>query len=164
MRPSGFMQNFLPPHPLGLRLQLDGEIRTTAGDVRVGWIDARDIAATAAALLMSDPDRTALERRDHLLTGAEALSYREAAAIITARTGRPIRVVETDQRQQAADLRALGVPAEFADMLARAAAEMGEGRHAEISTAVRELTGRSPRTFSAFVDEHAAEWTVGDDR
>jgi hypothetical protein len=53
-RASGFMQNFLSTHPLGERIRRDGEIRTAAGDGRVGWIDARNIAATAAAALISD--------------------------------------------------------------------------------------------------------------
>ena len=126
----------------------------------MGWIDARDIAGVAAALLTSDLASLAPTERDYLLTGPRALSYRETASIIAAKTGRPIQVIETDELQQAAGLRALGVPAEFAEMLARADAEMGVGRHDDISTAVEQLTGRSPRAFADFVDDHAAEWRV----
>lgn len=49
LRASGFMQNFLAPHPMGERILRHGDIRTASGDGRVGWIDARDIAAAAAA-------------------------------------------------------------------------------------------------------------------
>lgn len=84
LRPSGFMQNFLRPHPLGLSIQRSGEIRTAAGDHRVGWIDTRDIAATAAALLLSEHDLSPTHQRDYLLTGPQALSYPEMASIITA--------------------------------------------------------------------------------
>ncbi|MFI0419977.1 hypothetical protein [Spongiactinospora sp. 9N601] len=45
LRPSGFMQNFLRPHPLGALIRRPGEIRTASGDGRLGWIDARDSAA-----------------------------------------------------------------------------------------------------------------------
>ncbi|MFJ3671039.1 NAD-dependent epimerase/dehydratase family protein [Streptomyces sp. NPDC090106] len=159
LRPSGFMQNFLRSHPVGARIQRDGEIRTGAGDGRVGWIDARDIAATAAALL-SVPDAVHGDQRDYLLTGPQSLSYPEAAATITVGTGRPIRVIHTSQEQQTADLRAAGVSAPFAGLLAAADAGARTGRHDEVSTAVLDLTGRAPRTFAEFVEEHAARWAA----
>lgn len=159
LRPSGFMQNFLSPHPLGERIRRDGEIRTAAGDSRVGWIDTRDIAATAAALL-SDRDAGPGDQRDYLLTGPQALSYPEAAAIITATTGRPVRVVHAHAQELAADMRAAGIPAQFAAILADADAGARTGGGGEISTAVLDLTGRAPRTFTQFVQEHAARWVV----
>ncbi|RSM44927.1 ergot alkaloid biosynthesis protein [Amycolatopsis balhimycina DSM 5908] len=159
LRASGFMQNFVPPHPLGRRIRRDGEIRTAAGDGRVAWIDARDIAATAAALL-SDLDAIPGDQHDYLLTGPQALSYPEAAAIITAVTGRPVRVVHAGADEQAADLRAAGIPAEFATILAAADAGVLAGREDELSTAVLALTGRPPRTFTQFVQEHAARWAT----
>ncbi|MFF8993816.1 NAD(P)H-binding protein [Streptomyces sp. NPDC014983] len=159
LRPSGFMQNFLSPHPLGERIRRDGVIRTAAGDGRVGWIDARDIAATAAALL-SDLDAIPGDQHDYLLTGPQALSYPEAAAIITAGTGRPVRVIHASEDQQAADLRAAGIPAQFAAILAAADADARTGRDDEVSTAVLDLTGHPPRTFTQFVQEHAARWAA----
>jgi hypothetical protein len=72
LRPSGFTQNFLSPHPPGERIRRDGEIRTAAA----------------------------------------------------------------------------------ADAGVRA------GREGELSTAVLDLTGRAPRTFAQFVQEHAARWIV----
>ena len=157
LRPSGFMQNFLSPHPMGERIRRDGEIRTAAGDGGVGWIDARDIAATAAALL-ADLDAAPDDQRDYLLTGSQALSFPEAAAIITAGIGRPVQVVHISADQQAANLQAAGVPAHFAAILAAADASVRAGREDELSTAVLDLTGRPPRTFTEFVREHAARW------
>ncbi|WP_290056495.1 NAD(P)H-binding protein [Amycolatopsis solani] len=159
LRASGFMQNFLSPHPLGERIRRTGQIRTAAGDGRVAWIDARDIAATAAAILMSDL-AVARDERDHLLTGPEALSYPQAAAIITTRTGRQVRVVHVSADEQAADLRAAGIPPAFATILATADAGVRPGQEDRLSTAVLDLTGRPPRTFAQFVREHAARWTT----
>ncbi|TQJ02709.1 NAD(P)H-binding protein [Amycolatopsis cihanbeyliensis] len=154
--PSGFMQNFLSPHPVGERIRRHGEIRTAAGDGRLGWIDARDIAAAASALLTApgiEPDQ-----RDYLLTGPQALSYPDAAAIITARTGRPVRVVPIGVDEQAAGYRAAGMPAEFAAALAAVEDGIRAGRDDQVSTAVLDLTGRPPRGFAEFVQEHATEW------
>jgi uncharacterized protein YbjT (DUF2867 family) len=154
LRPSGFMQNFLAPHPLGERIRRHGEIRTAAGSGRLGWIDARDIAATAAALLLSPGSHAG----DHLLTGPKALSYGDAAAIIEARTGRPVRVVHLGVDELAGHHRAAGLPAAFASALAAVEAGIEAGREDLVSTAVLDLTGRPPRTFAEFVEDHAAEW------
>jgi uncharacterized protein YbjT (DUF2867 family) len=160
LRASGFMQNFLAPHPMGERIRRHGEIRTAAGDGRVGWIDARDIAAAAAALL-TDPDLRPGDpgaRSDHLVTGPKALSYRDAATLISAQTGRPVRVQLVGADEAARSLRASGIPDRLADALAAVDARLGAGQEGQVSTAVLELTGRPPRTFPEFVLDHAAEW------
>ncbi|MFJ2609646.1 ergot alkaloid biosynthesis protein [Streptomyces sp. NPDC087425] len=159
LRPSGFMQNFLSPHPLGEGIRRDGEVRTAAGDGRLGWIDARDIAA-AAATLLADLDAVPGDRRDYLLTGPQSLSHQEAAEIITAGTGRQVRVAHVSVDQQAADRRAAGIPAGFAAILAAADASVRTGRQNELSTAVLDLTGHPPHTFTQFVRDHAPHWTT----
>ena len=155
--PSAFMQNFLHPHPMATRIRADAEILTSAGDGRVGWIDADDIAAVAAALL-SDPEPD--HHDEYLLTGPRALGYRDAAAIITAETGRAIRVLDVGVEEVAASNRAAGMPLAFAESLA--AVEIGIRAHREdrISTSVLDLTGRAPRDFADFVRRHASEWAT----
>lgn len=157
LRAAGFMQNFLSPHPLGERIRQHGEIHTAAGDGRLGWIDARDIASTASALLAGSAVEPG-DQRDYLLTGPKALNYSDAAAIIAARTGRPVEVVQIGVDEQAARYRAAGMPAEFAAALAAVEEGIRAGREEQISTAVLDLTGRPPRTFTDFVQDHAAEW------
>lgn len=162
LRASGFMQNFLSPHPLGERIRRDGEIRTAAGDGRLGWIDARDIAAAACSLLTAQSVGLA-DPRDYLLTGPKALSYPDAAAIITAHTGRPVRVAHISSEEQLAGYRAAGMPAEFAAGLAGMEDGIRAGKEDQVSTSVLDLTGRPPRTFAEFVQDHTAEWP-GDGR
>ncbi|AGP59462.1 NAD(P)H-binding protein [Streptomyces rapamycinicus] len=156
LRASGFMQNFLSPHPVGERIRRHGEIRTAAGDGRVGWIDARDIAA-AASVLLTGPGAEPSDQRDYLLTGPKAMSYQDAAAIITARTGRSVRVVTIGSDEQAANYRAAGASAEFAAAIAAVEDGIRAGREDQVSTAVLDLTGRPPRTFGEFVQEHGYE-------
>ncbi|GLU48635.1 NAD(P)H-binding protein [Nocardiopsis ansamitocini] len=161
LRASGFMQNFLAPHPLGERIRRHGEIRTAAGDGRLGWIDARDISAAAFALLAGSGTASD-DQRDHLLTGPKALSYTEAASIITARTGWPVRVTPIRTDEQAAHYRSAGMPAEFATALATVEDGVRAGREDRVSTAVLDLTGRPPRAFAEFVQDHASEWAHGE--
>jgi uncharacterized protein YbjT (DUF2867 family) len=157
LRASAFMQNFLSPHPVGERIRRRGEIRTAAGDGRVGWIDAHDIAAAAFALLRPGAERAG--QSDYLLTGPKALSYRDAAAIITARTGREVRLVEIGTDEQVAHYRASGVSEEFAASIAAVEDGIREGREDQVSTAVLDLTGRPPRSFEEFAEVHAAAWS-----
>lgn len=157
LRASAFMQNFLSPHPVGERIRRRGEIRTAAGDGRVGWIDAHDIAAAAFALLRPGAERAG--QSDYLLTGPKALSYRDAAAIITARTGREVRLVEIGTDEQVAHYRDSGVSEEFAASIAAVEDGIREGREDQVSTAVLDLTGRPPRSFEEFAAVHAAAWT-----
>lgn len=160
LRPSGFMQNFLRPHPTALGIRDRGEIRTSAGSGRDGWIDVRDVAASAAAVL-GDPPREV--DGDQVLTGPEALSYADAAGVIAAATGRPVRVIDADVAEMAAHFRELGVPASFADTLAGAEIGVAEGHADQVTTVVQDLTGRPPRSFADFVGEHVGEWAVPTD-
>ena len=159
LRVSGFMQNFLRPHPLGEGIRLRGEIRTCAGDGRVGWIDVPDIAEAAAALL-SAPDLDAAD--DYQLTGPKALSYPEAAAIITAESGRPVRVHHLSVDDMAAGYRAAGLPSSFAASLAADGLGTKAGDDAQITTSVLDLTGHPPRTFNEFVRRNMSEWLDAD--
>jgi uncharacterized protein YbjT (DUF2867 family) len=146
LRPSGFMQNFTGPHPLAVQLREHGEIRTASGDGRVGWIDAEDIAAVAAEALLNPG-----AGGEHALTGPEALSYREAAAIITRVTGRPIGIRDIGVDEMARDYAAAGILVDFAVALAATHADIRAGVEDRVTTAVRALTGREPRSFEDFV-------------
>jgi NmrA-like family len=85
LRPSFFMQNLSTTHRDDIREH--HEIFVPAGQGRTGFIDARDIAAVAARTLLEDGH----EGKVYDLTGSEALTYAEVAALITEVLGRPIR-------------------------------------------------------------------------
>jgi hypothetical protein len=123
----------------------------------VAWIDSRAVAATAAALL-GDLGPVPGEQHDYPLTDADELPAGGGDHHHPDRTG--VRVVPVTADEQAADLRATGMPAEFAAILATADAGVRAGREDEVGTAVLELTGRPPRTFAEFVDDHAARWAT----
>ncbi|OZM80788.1 hypothetical protein [Pseudonocardia sp. MH-G8] len=123
----------------------------------MGWIDARDIAESAAAVLV-DPERDFDD--EYVLTGPQALSYSDAAGIIAAETGRPVRVIDVDVDEVAAHLREAGIPASFAGSLAGVEISVRKSHAEGATTSVQDLTGRGPRTFTAFVHEHADEWAA----
>ena len=157
LSPSGFMQNFLRPHPVGTAIHDHGEIATSAGSGRMSWIDARDVAASAAAAL-TQPLLDEQLPNDFVLTGPRGLSNTDIAALIAAQAGRSVQVKDLTVDELTAHYRAAGLPAGFASSLAAIGDDVRAGRYDEVTTSVLDLTGRPPRTFEDFVREHAAEW------
>ncbi|MFD7908189.1 NAD(P)H-binding protein [Kitasatospora sp. NPDC059747] len=142
LRPSWFMQNFTGEHLHAHSIREDGVIRTAAGDGRVGFVDADDIAAVAVHALTDDraPDG------DLVLTGPEALSYDDVAAIVAEVTGRPV-VHDHLTHDEFRDHLAAGMPREFAELLAGMDGEIAGGAEDRTTDTVRRLTGRPPTGF-----------------
>jgi uncharacterized protein YbjT (DUF2867 family) len=154
LQPSWFMQNFTGAHPTAVALREHGEIATATGDGRVGFIDARDIAAAAAAaLLAADPPNTR-----YVLTGPETLSYPQVAAILSQVTGRTIRHTSLTAELLTARWTAAGLP----ENLARTAADLdiaiSRGDYDYTTPDIADLTGQPPRSFQDFAAAHRDAW------
>jgi uncharacterized protein YbjT (DUF2867 family) len=147
LRPSWFMQNFTGEH-LVARGVRDGEIVTATGDARVAFVDAGDIAAVAVRAL-TDPEP---HNTEHVLTGPAALSYAEAASIIAARTGRPVRHRAVGTAEFAARLVEAGLPEEFAAVLAALDEDIRRGAEDRVTPVVEQVAGRPARAFETFVE------------
>ncbi|MGR4880507.1 NmrA family NAD(P)-binding protein [Streptomyces sp. LARHCF249] len=142
LRPSWFMQNFTGTHAHADSIRNDGIIRTAAGTGRVGFVDAHDIAAAAVHALTDDRAPNA----DLILTGPEALSHDDIAAIVTRVTGRPVlhhHLTYDDMR----DRLAASIPPEFAAMLAAMDRAIADGAEDRTTDTVQRLTGRPPHGF-----------------
>lgn len=150
LRASWFMQNFVGDHPLADAIRRRGEIVTATGGGRLPFVDAGDIAATAAVLLQAD----SILSSEHLVTGPQALSYADAAALISELTGRPVRHIEVTEDALAQRLVAAGYEAAFASALAGLDADIRAGRQAQVSDTVQRLTGRPPRSLGDFLTGH----------
>ncbi|THA87055.1 NAD(P)H-binding protein [Streptomyces sp. A0592] len=147
LRPSWFMQNFAGPAPHARTIRNDGAILTASGDGRVGFIDAEDIAAVAVHALTDEH----APNTDLILTGPQALSYDDVAAIITDVTGLPV-VHRQLTFEELRDRWAAEIPLEFATMLAAMDRAIADGAEDRTSDTVERLTGRPPGTLRAFVE------------
>ncbi|MFC9644616.1 NmrA family NAD(P)-binding protein [Streptomyces mirabilis] len=147
LRPSWFMQNFAGFTPHARSIRENGVILTATGDGRVGFVDAEDIAAVAVRALTDEQAPDA----DLILTGPQALSYDDVAAIITEVGGRPVvhRHLTFDQLR---DRWSAEIPLEFATMLAGMDRAIADGAEDRTSDTVQRLTGRPPGTFRAFAE------------
>ncbi|WP_433199311.1 NmrA family NAD(P)-binding protein [Nocardia sp. CA-107356] len=146
LRPSWFMQNFTGQHAAALGMH-GGEIVTATGEGKVAFIDADDIAAVAGHALID----AVAHNTEHILTGPDALSYADAAAIITEHIGRPV----THRAMSVAEITVrhieYGIPADFAAMLAGLDDDIRVGAEDRVTDTVETVTGRSPRSFRDFV-------------
>ena len=145
LRPNFFHQTFAG----GMVVQ--GAMYAAAGEGRVSFVDARDVAAAAVTVLTGEGH----EGRTYVLTGPEALTFGEAAAAIAEATGRPVEHVDMPAEALAAGMTQMGVPEWLAADIAALQTFYAGGGGAEVTDDVRTLTGREPRTFDAFVREHA---------
>jgi uncharacterized protein YbjT (DUF2867 family) len=148
-RPNWFADNF---HTYWIHGVKAGTIAVPAASGKSSFIDARDIAASAAAALTSSK----FDGKAYNLTGPEALSYGDAAEVLSKATGRKIAYTPVEDAAFVKMLTGAGVPADYASFLASIFHPVREGWTAEISTAVKDLTGKTPRTVAQYAKDHAA--------
>ena len=149
VRPNAFMQTLLGYLPS--LVGADGTFRLPAGDGRVGWVDARDIAAVAFRALTEDGH----EGKAYAVTGPEALTMGDVAQRLSAASGRPLRYEDVPPRSARERLVGSGLPGPFADFLTGFYGLVREGAHATVTDDVERVTGRRPRRFGDFARENA---------
>ena len=154
LRPHAFMQNWLIDQAESV--QAEGVIYAPIGDGRVPFIDARDIAAVAAEILLHPEEHAG---KKYFLTGGEAVGYGDVAAALTETTGRPVTYRPISMDEARARLAARDMPAPTIDaILAIAAYQQAGGPTAVVSPNVARLLGRPARTIQDFARDYASSF------
>ncbi|WP_426446326.1 NAD(P)H-binding protein [Paenibacillus sp. S-38] len=147
LQPSYFMQNFTEgPH--GAAIREGGDLVTAAGEGRVAFVDADDIAEVAVrALTDPEPHNTA-----HVITGPEALTYSEAAQLLSREAGRAVRHLSISPGELQARWMEMGMPADYAGFMAGLDEGIRDrGAESRVTDTVERVTGRPPRSLEAFL-------------
>ena len=122
----------------------EGRILGPAGDGRVGVV-AREDAGRVAAGVLADPARYENQTLD--VTGPEALTLNEIAAILTRVQGRPVTYVR-ETVKEAYESRKKWPAAQWEyDSWVSTYTSIARGEMDVVSTTVRDVTGRDPLTF-----------------
>ncbi|HKO25537.1 MAG TPA: hypothetical protein VJY65_12470 [Chloroflexota bacterium] len=88
------------------------------------------------------------------LSGPQALSPREQAAILAQALGTAIDVIDLPPAQVREVIIAQGMPPEGADAVLAARGSRASQRGMTVFPTVEQLTGRPPRTYAEWVDAH----------
>lgn len=150
IRANNFNQNFDVDYwrpPL-----LAGRLALPTGGVPEPFVDTRDVADVAAALLTEDGHHG----RAYNVSGPRALTFEEAVATIAEAAGREIRFVDLTPEEYRAELRAEGLPEEAVAELGAIFDVMRAGHLADPADGVREVLGREPVAFEEFAARAAA--------
>lgn len=148
LRPTWFADNF---HSYWRRQVHDGVIALPAADARTAFVDVRDVAACACAVLMGD----AHAGEAIVLTGPEALDYHAAASVLSRATGRSIRYLPSAEPAFLEAAVRDGVPRPYAEMIVALFGLVRAGVTAEVNGAVRALIGRAPLSLQDYAAAHA---------
>lgn len=149
LRPNGFMQNFA--NYLAPTIKAQNAFYQPAGDARISHVDVRDIARVAAAVLTRDGH----DGKAYDLTGPQALSYAEAADVLSRVLGRKITYVALSDDDARKGMIAAGIPDFYADLLVDLNRYYREGHGARVSGDVKSVTGKDPIAFEQFARDSA---------
>ncbi len=150
VRPTWFDQNFSTVQAQSIR---GGVLALPAGDGQVGFIDARDIAAVAAAALTEEGH----QNKAYIITGPELLNHAQAADYISKAIGREVKYIPiTDEafRGEVAPF----MPPPMVEMLSGLYKSASAGQAAFTTPTVAEVLGRPPIRFEQFALDHASVW------
>jgi uncharacterized protein YbjT (DUF2867 family) len=149
LRAGEFMQAYFRQIP---NITARRELRLPMAGQRIASIDVADIAAVAVRVLAG----TGHENQTYPITGPQALSMAEVAAILSEVIGTPIRYVDVPpEAARQAQLDA-GMPRYLADGLAELFAERRAGKESVVSPLTPTLLGRPATSFAEFAARNAA--------
>jgi len=152
LRPKNFMQNFTSFLRDMIR---SGTVYSSQGEGRVPFIDARDIAAVAARVLMAPDDHAG---QAFTLTGPQALTNAEALAVISREIGRTVTLVPISEEQAISGMRQAGMPEPLVQAMSSLNRIIAAGWVAEVTDDVPRLLDRPATSWPDFVAEHRSVW------
>jgi uncharacterized protein YbjT (DUF2867 family) len=167
LRASGMAWTFLRPHLYMQNLLRfagsvagDGRLAAPMGAGAYPFVDTRDVAAAAAAVLRGPAGHAG---RAYALTGPRAVGYAEIARLMGGIVGRGVRYDALPPDRFRADLEAAGVPAWRAADLAAIASAYSDADNRP-AAGVAQLAGRPPTSIERFLEDHRAALVAGASR
>ncbi|OKH29508.1 hypothetical protein NIES2101_43310 [Calothrix sp. HK-06] len=122
---------------------------------RTSFVDARDVAAVAAAALIEEGHA----RQVYTLTGAKAYNRAEVAEAISAVTGRTVRYQPMTEAEFRSLVKNLGWADDFIKMmLGFYETHIRSGNSAIVTDTIEQVLGRQPITLTQFANDHRDVW------
>ena len=142
----------LVPDYYGVDPAGDCTVSLPLGDGKASWIDARDVAEVAAAVLTDDGHNG----KTYVLTGPTALSAAEALATLGEALGHTYTYVDVSEDESRRAMDEAGIPAWLIDAYSELNAVIKNGYASGVAPGMREVLDREGRTFAEFARDLAA--------
>jgi uncharacterized protein YbjT (DUF2867 family) len=152
IRPAGFMQNYATYQVEQVKA---GLINAAHGDAKKSMVDARDIAAVAAAILLNP---TIHAGKTYTLTSNDSLTENESAAILSTAIGKPVRYEAISNDVAINGMKQWGLPQAVIDVMASLNEIVAAGYAAGTTSDVQTLLGRAPISFAQFAKDYSDVW------
>ena len=136
-----------PLVPYAPDLVASGRIPYPAGEGKISYVTRDDLARASAAALLDG----ACAGKAYDLTGAEALSIAELAALITKITGKPVYYEPASDEEFAAMCRAPGLPDYLPQALVTIYHAAAQGFLGKVTGDIETLTGKPPEKLESFL-------------
>jgi uncharacterized protein YbjT (DUF2867 family) len=127
-----------------------------AGSGKVAFIDAEDIGRSAAAVLTSEGHK----QKTYTLTGPEALSYSDAAEVLSDVLGKKIVYPNPSAEEYSQALKAAGAPDFIASYMIPVYSLIANNHVNLVTNDVETLTGRKPTHLKEVLKRDFASVTV----
>lgn len=148
VQPTFFMQNFFMSAPT---IKDHGAFYLPLGENSpISWVDARDIAAVAAAALTG----AGHEGKAYPVTGPAAVTAEQIALAMTARFGKPVRYVAVSNDDAKAAMLEAGMPEPLADAMVELYALAPPGYLGEVADAVSAVARAPARDIETFLADY----------
>jgi uncharacterized protein YbjT (DUF2867 family) len=156
LRASAFMQNFVNYY--GYNIKAQNAIYLPAGNGKVSFVDARDVAAVAAKLLLLTENNNGItqhENKAYVITGPEALSYSQATEIISEEIDKKISYIDTEGEDARKAMESMGIKDWLIDAILEEFYNTKMGNRSTTTNTVEQIIGRKPISFAQFVRDYA---------
>jgi uncharacterized protein YbjT (DUF2867 family) len=155
LRSGAFMQNFI--NFFGQTIKNQNAFYLPAGDGKVSFVDVRDIAAVVAKLLTKNNGNRGQqhENKAYDITGPEALSYSQAAEIISKEIGKKISYVDIPEEDARKAMKGIGMEDWLIDAIVELYNIIKAGYASQTTNTVEQIIGRKPTSFAQFVRDYS---------
>lgn len=148
VRPAFFMQNLLQ---YAAWISPTGEWSLPLGDLPIAMIDAEDVAAVVAAVVVGDP-----RSEDPVVTGPSAITMAEAATILSKSSGRTITYIDGNGEDYKARMISEGADERYVDDLTVLYDQIVRAGYAgTVTTDLPNILGRDAKSFDEFAATNA---------
>jgi uncharacterized protein YbjT (DUF2867 family) len=158
LRSGAFMQNFV--NFFGQTIKNQNAFYLPAGDGKVSFVDVRDIAAVATEILLTKSSGSQQQKnKAYDITGHDALSYSQAAEILSGGIGKKISYIDIGEEDARKGMKKMGMEDWLIDAIMEFYYIIRTGHASRTTNAIEQITGRKPVSLEQFVRDYASSFS-----